>query len=267
VGSRPAAKGVVAVTRWEYHGWVRLIDDEALILDSSPFRDRHLLLTALSHQHGLMRGVLRRGRGGRKPAGAATQVLSLVHLNAHHSSGAEMITIRQVELLHSSYPLASNLRAAAAAAVVAELLITYCPPFEPAARRYRLGRSCLDALLAGSEPAMVVAYAQLWVLWLSGVLPPLGRCCTCGRQTSDRVTVSAVDGQPHCSDCAPSGGELLGEPEMRFLGSCRATPLIELSAPLPDAVARWLDRLARHEAERPLRALDFFRRHAGIDHG
>jgi hypothetical protein len=46
---------------------------------------------------------------------------------------------------------------------------------------------------------------------------------------------------------------------------CRKTSLDALDSTVPMGTGAWLDRLVRIEAERPLRALDFYRRHAGID--
>lgn len=207
---------------------VATIDDEALVLDSHPYGDRHLILSLLTPSVGVLRGVLRGARAGKSPSAAATQLLSLIHISAFQTRRAEMATIRQVELQLSSYPLASDLERSTSAAVVAELLATFCPQGEPAPRRFRLGVAGLRALLAGTAPATVVAYCQLWLLSLSGLLPPLAE--------------------------APLGAE-----DLEFLLRCRMTPPSELPATPSADVIRWLDQLVRREAERPLRALDFLR--------
>ena len=99
-----------------------------------------MLVTLLTQETGLMRGVLRRARGGKAPQAAAVQVLSLIHVTGHIGHRADLATFREVDLITSSYPLATELDRATAAAVIAELLITFCPLEEPAPRRYRLGR-------------------------------------------------------------------------------------------------------------------------------
>ena len=205
-----------------------MIDDDALVLDSLPYRDKHLIVSLLTPSVGLVRGVFRGARGGKNPRAGATQILSLVHVVAFHTRHAEMATVRQVDLKTSSYPLASDLERAAAAAVVSELLTTFCPLGEPAPRRFRLGVAALKALLAEIPPAAVVAYCQFWSLVLGGVLPPV----------------------------ADSG---LDEPDLDFLLACRTRPLTEMADPPPPAAVSWLDRTVRSAAERPLRALDFLR--------
>jgi DNA repair protein RecO len=240
---------------------VPLVDDDALVLDTHPFRDRHLIVAMLTHAHGTLRGVLRGARSGRVPQTAATQVLSLVRVSAFLSPHAELATFRQVSLLRSSFPLAASVERAAAAAVVAELLAAFCPPEEPAERFFRLGAALLEALLSGVDPQSAVAYVQFWVLGLGGVLPPLDRCAACGALLTAAPRLRPLDGQPLCAACATSDASDLGSEGLEWLISARRQPLLELDRGVPAVVARWLDGLVAREAERPLRALDFLRRH------
>jgi hypothetical protein len=55
---------------------------------------------------------------------------------------------------------------------------------------------------------------------------------------------------------------LEGDPdtdELAFLVACRRVPLAELTLAVPAGAARRLDGMVRAEAERPLRALHFYR--------
>lgn len=210
-------------------------DDDGLILDHHRFQDRHLVVAVLTRSHGMIRGVLRSARGGKSPAAGAVQILSEVRLSWFRKPTAELATINHVDLLTSSYPLAADLDRAGAAAVVAEALQTFCPLDEPAPRRYRLGRSALAALLDGIDPQRVVAYVQFWVLRLGGLMPP-----------------------PEDLD------EDLSADDLAFLIGCRRIPLTDLALDVPTGAARLLDGMTRREAERPLRALDFFRSHGSV---
>jgi DNA repair protein RecO (recombination protein O) len=207
---------------------VALLDDDALVLDSLAYGELHLILSLLTPSSGVVRAVLRGARGGKHPPAAATQLLSLIHVVVFQGRRAELATVRQVDLKVSSFPLAGDLERSAATAVVAELLTTFCPQGEPAPRPFRLGVAALNALLGGTAPATVVAYTQLWILTLSGLMPPL-------------------------EDCAEIADDL------EFLVTCRTLAPSELPR-LPSAeLVRWLDRQVRREADRPLRALDFLR--------
>ena len=213
-----------------YHGPVATIDDDALVLDHHPYHDRHLILVVLTRASGVQRGVLRRARGGKAPAAAAAQVLSHVHVTLFQRPQAELADFRQIELVTSSFPLTRDLSTSAAGSVVAELLATFCPLGEPAEKSFRLGVTALDALLSGAAANVVVAYVQYWTLALGGVL---------------------ADPEANALDAGDRGAF--------FLAACRGRSLGDVSGPVHPAAARWLDRRVREEAERPLRALSFFR--------
>ena len=206
-----------------------MIEDDALVLDH-PFGDRHLVVTILTRHFGVQRGVLRRARGGKAPAAAAAQILSLVNVGLFQRPEAELATFRRIDLLKSSFALTRDLGKTAAAAVVAELLTTFCPPSEPSERAFRLGVSCLDGLLGETAAETVVAYSQFWTLSLGGVLPP-------GSEIVD----------------------VLGENDAASLAAFRRRNVNDLSDPVRPRVSAWLDRQVREAAERPLRALDFYR--------
>lgn len=207
-------------------------DDDALILDHHPFKDHHLIVAALTRSHGVIRGVLRSARGGKAPTAGSVQILSEVRLSFFRKPTSELATLQRVDLLSSSFPLAADFCRSTAAAVVAELLMTFCPLDEPAPRRYRLGAAALDALLAGCDPDRVVSYVQFWILQLGGLMPP-----------------------PEDLEPDPTADELA------FLVGCRRVSLAELVLEVPADAARRLDSMVRRDAERPLRALDFYRTH------
>jgi recombinational DNA repair protein (RecF pathway) len=217
---------------------VSVIEDEALVLDHHPFGDRHLILTVLTRHTGVQRGVLRRARGGKAPAAAAAQILSLVHIGLFQRPGAELATYRHLDLMKSSFPLARELGRSAAAAVIAELLLTFCPPSEPSNHAYRLGVSCLEALLDEVHANTVVAYAEFWILTLDGVFP----------SPSEAIRAVEEDGAAQ-------------------LAGFRNDRVTEVSVRVLPKVSNWLDRLVREEAERPLRALQFYRQTAHDEEG
>lgn len=208
-----------------------IIDDEALVLDHHRFRDRDLVLAVLCRHHGVQRGILRGARSGKAPAAAAAQVLSHVHVSLYQKPTADLATYRHIELITSSFGLTSELESSTAAAVVSELLLTYFPPAEASERAFRLGLTSLEALLGGADTDTVVAYAEYWALALGGVLGPP---------------------DPESSPLDPSSFE--------FFSHCRRFSISEIQMKVPGEAARWLDKRAREEAERPLRALTFYRR-------
>ncbi len=236
--------------------------DDALVLHTSPFRDRHQIVSVLSPSRGVIRGVLRNARGGKNPLAASTQVLSHIRCSLYRAPRAELATFREVHLIRSSFDLARDFSAAAAAATVAELLQTFSQEDEPAPRPFRLGVAALEALLQKASPSLVVAYVQFWTLALSGLLPPLETCAECGSDLSTGFTPRIADGQPLCGQCMPTSPRWLGDSDCAFLRSCHKNPIEETSSP-SDGVRAWLIQLVRREADRPLRALSFFLKEQG----
>ena len=235
--------------------------DEALVLDTRNYRDRDLLLTVLTPHHGVVRGVFRRARGGRAPRAAATQLLSQVQCSIHQSASAELADFRDVDPITSSFGITTDFNATTAAAAIAELLQVFCPPGEPAPRRYRLGVAILKALLDGVSPNAALAYTQLWLLKLGGFLPPIEECSACGVRLTDRAVASPLGEGLLCPSCAPSGHNL-GPSDLGALRTWLREPPSAISGDPPTTVKTWLDQTSQDAAERRLKALDFHRRHA-----
>jgi len=242
------------------------ITDDAIILDAIPYQDRHQVLSALTAGHGLVRGVLRGSRGGKTPSASATQILSRVRIDIFRAPTAELATFRNVDLVRPSFALAETLERSAAAAVISELIITFCPPSAPVPRHFRLADAVTRALLAGLDPAGLVAYTELWVLALEGILPPLDTCAACAAPLVDPPRLRTGDGHPLCPRCATPSSPTLDAKAMAFLRACLQAPPERVAVrPAPGQVAGWLDRLVRNEADRPIRALEFFRRVMGTE--
>ena len=247
-----------------YHGPMQpRADSEALVLDSLPYADRHLLLSVLTAERGVVRGVARGARGGKTPSAAAAQVLSLVRIEIFQGAHAELATFRRLELIESSYPLAATLERFAAASAVAELLLTFCPPYEPAERAFRLGRMVLAGLLGGVPPEIAVAYTAQWTLALAGLLPALDACAACGVGLEAPFATRPSDGHPVCARCQPVDAGRLERTDLGFLAVVRRRTLSEVGDTLPPGIGGWLDQVVHAVAERRLPALDFFRVHGG----
>ncbi len=246
-----------------YHGFVPEFSDDAVVLDAIPYRDRDQILSVLTREHGLVRGVHRGARSGKAPAAAATQVLSLVRVTAWRKPSAELATFRSVEAVRPSFSLARDMDRSAAAAAVAELLLGFCPADDPLPRHHRLAAAVAEELLGSGDPAALLAYVQVWVLQLGGVLPPLDACSACGSPLGGAFHAHPADGLPLCPRCAPPGSERVDAAAAAFLRRALRVPPGSLAGGVPPGALRWLDRRVREEAHRPLKALEFFRRYAG----
>jgi recombinational DNA repair protein (RecF pathway) len=178
----------------------------------------------------------------------------------HQSTTADLADFRDVHPILSSFALTSNFKATTASAAVAELILVFCPPGEPAPRRYRLGIAVLKALLDGISPDGVLGYAQLWLLKLGGFLPPFDICSTCGTELVDGVVIPSLGEGFQCLSCHPSGRHL-GPGDLTELRRWTLVPPSSITGdPLPD-LRRWLDQMTQDAAEKHLGALAFHRQY------
>ncbi len=195
-----------------------------------PYRDRHLILAVLTRSTGVQRGVLRRARGGKTPRPPRHRCCR----TSTSPSSTDLKPNSQISVSSSSsrvpFRWPATLRPRLPGSVVAELLATFCPLGEPAEKSFRLGVAALEALLS-AKPAR-----------------SLSRTCNTGPSPSEG-----------CSPIRRASPTISVRQDAAFLASCRRQGLADVAGPVPAGAARWLDQRVREEAERPLRALSFFR--------
>ena len=146
---------------------------EAIILNTFPARERDKLVVFLTPDHGKKKGWAYGARSLKSRFGAALEPLAKVRIAFLERESDEVVRIESVDLLRSLFPAQQNLVANVAASYIAETVDTFAQSGDPAELIYRLLDRTTAALLEGAQPVAVVAYAELWILRLAGVLPDL----------------------------------------------------------------------------------------------
>ena len=185
--------------------------------------------------------LARHVRGARGSRASALEPLATIRVSYFERRGSELATLDEASLVRSAFPLAAAPAAWAAGQVVAELALVFFPPGERLEAPYRLIDRCVGALLAGVPPLAVVAYAELWLMKLSGVLPELDRCGVCGAELPPgRREFDPAEGVLVCGDHRPSGAvERLAAAGAEWLAAALRRPVEEVGGPPGDAVS-WL---------------------------
>src|SRR5437868_10031054 len=143
---------------------------EAIILNTFPARERDKLVVFLTPDHGKRKGWAYGARAIRSRFGAALEPLAKVRIGYLEREGDEVVRIESVDLIRSLFPAQQNLVSSIAATYIAELVDTFAQPDDPAELIYRLLDRTTESLLEGaSDPAAVVAYAEIWMLRLAGI--------------------------------------------------------------------------------------------------
>lgn len=201
---------------------------EAIILHTYPARERDKLVVFLTPGQGKLRGWAYGARSLRSRFGASLEPLAKVNLGYVEREAEEVVRIESIDLVRSLFPAQQNLAASIAATYIAETVDTFAQPNDPSELIYRLLDRCSEALLGGTPPLAVVAYAETWMLRLTGILPSLKTCIECDAPLGRPLRFNARTPGFVCDD---HGGDIVANDVTAALESIVRLPVAEFRAP------------------------------------
>src|SRR6185503_7395746 len=158
---------------------MRLQRTEAIVLHTFPARERDKLVVFITPDHGKRKGLAYGARSMRTRFGASLEPLAKVNIGFVEKEAEEIVRIESIDLIRSLFPAQQHLAASVAATYIAETVDTFAQADDPSELIYRLLDRSSEALLAGARPLAVVAYVEIWMLKLTGILPSLKTCNEC----------------------------------------------------------------------------------------
>jgi DNA repair protein RecO (recombination protein O) len=186
---------------------------EAFVLRSYPLKEADLIVSFLTRDQGKLRGVAKRARRPKSPFGAGLERLSQVRMSYFQRETRELVNLDSCELLVSQFRMLSDYRAGVALDFFAEVTDQLLPPGEPNDRFFRLLIAVLDHMGALEDGSVwrAVTYFSLWAVRLSGFLPDLHACLSCGSVLADsesweRAFFSRGRDGLMCAGCRRSAG-------------------------------------------------------------
>jgi DNA repair protein RecO len=234
--------------------------DEGVLLVRYPFRERDLIVAALTRSSGLLRLLVRRARGPRSPWAGKLEPLALVRMTYFERPRSELATLDEVAMVRSAFALAQRPAAWAAGQVLSELALVFCPAGQRAEASFRLVDRCILALLEGHDPQIVVDYACVWTVRLAGVLPELDRCGVCGGSLGAGEAFYDARAQTFLCPTHAQGGNwpVLSAGARRWLERVLSTPVERVEEPAPADARAWVRQARLAFAERELVTLATF---------
>jgi DNA repair protein RecO (recombination protein O) len=228
---------------------VPLRRDRAFVLGAIPLREKDRIVTFLGEESGKKRAVARGARRLQSATSGSLEPMSEIEVLYFEKEGRDLARIDSVSRIRSSFPLAATLEGALLLSAMAESLSTFVSDSEPAEKFFRLASHAVAALFEGAEAPLVSAYFDLWVLRLSGVLPELSQCASCGeRMAGGPAALSETLPGFVCRNCSVRGGVRLsrsfGAAAAAVLG--RRIPDLALSARELAEISGAAARLRRH---------------------
>jgi DNA repair protein RecO (recombination protein O) len=206
------------------------------VLRTWPLRESDLIVSVFTVEHGKIRGVARAARRPKSRWLGALDPMTEIDLEWRSREGEELLNLTDCSIVRSPYHVAQDLGVTWTLAFVSELVEVTAPAQDPDETVYRLLRSAVEALLAGTSHQVVARYVTAWILRLHGVLPDSLACAGCGR------SLAAEGGQWHwrlhgvgCAAClhGESGGIALLPQDLAFLEDVRRKG--PGAVPVPDA--------------------------------
>jgi DNA repair protein RecO (recombination protein O) len=203
---------------------------EAIILHTHAARERDKLVVFLTPDHGKRKGWAYGARGIKSRFGAGLEPLAKVRIGYVEREAEEVVRIESVDLIRSLFPAQQNLITSIAATYIAEMVDIFAPANDPAELIYRLLDRTTEALLEGTSPMSVVAYAEVWMLRLGGVLPSLRDCMSCGAPLGRPLRFDERLQGFVCDDCAGRDTVTIGNDVADALNAIIRSPVAEFEA-------------------------------------
>lgn len=207
---------------------------EALVIRTYPLKEADLVVSFLTRDQGKLRGVAKRARRPKSSFGSGLERLSHVRMAYFQRENRELVSLDSCELIHSQFGLIADYRAGVALDYFAEVADQLLPAAEPSEKFFRLMLAVLDDL----RPADVwraVTYFGLWAVRLSGWLPELDVCLSCGTVLEPEERAFFRRGASgltcgHCRATTGAGGSWELNPASRVIAAeMLRTPVAQLS--------------------------------------
>lgn len=160
-----------------------------------------LIVVFYTLEFGRVRAAARGARRVRSRYGSAFQPFTRTDLVFFEKEGRELTRVSSCELERSFYESLLSPEAAALAAYFAELVIEFTVERDPNPSLYRLLGAVLAAVEGGMPRAVAARYFEVWVLQLSGFLPLLSTCGSCGKPLDAERWVAPHRQEFVCGEC------------------------------------------------------------------
>lgn len=185
---------------------------DGLVIREINVGDNDRIITILTREKGIVRASARGARRVKSHISSATTLLSFSAFTLFH--GREKYIINEAEPLGFFLGLREDIERLTLAQYFAELALKLAPEEEPANDYLRLILNGLHLLSEGKRPPLLVkAAVELRMLSLSGYMPDLVACRSCGSFEHEIMCLDIKNGNIECGFCAEhpeaSGGNFI----------------------------------------------------------
>jgi len=191
---------------------------DAIILRERDLRETSLLVTFYTRDFGKIKGLIKGVRGPKGPLGYQVQVFTLNKIVFYESKKADIHIVSQCDLTDFFEDIRKDIVKTGYAYYFVELVDALTESNEKSAEIFELLLNSLNLLKGDASPKRVARILEIKLLALSGVMPRLDACVSCGAEintnkrdlprtvphngTGARVRFSYKFGGLLCAKCA-----------------------------------------------------------------
>jgi len=197
---------------------------EAIVLRTSALGEQDKLVSLLTRDKGVIRGVAKGARKFGNRFGSSLEPASHITVHFYEKERRELVTISGCDLVQSFFEICSDPSTSFTLAYFAELVEEFLPARFREDVAFRLLLSTLQALQARGDARFLARYFEAWILMINGFLPDVRRCRSCRKPLDEPGWLSPRRDGAYCDGCAPIRREEV-RPELgRFLAWVRKNP-------------------------------------------
>ena len=178
---------------------------DAVILKEQDIRETSLLVTFLTRDFGKIKGLIKGVRGPKGPLGYQVQPFTLSRVVFYESKRSDINIVSQCDLTDFFEDIRKDIIKTGYAYYFVELVDSLTQPGEKSAETFDLLLNSLNLLKTGASPKRAARILEIKLLALSGIMPRLDRCVSCGRESDFKngpVRFSYKFGGVLCAKCA-----------------------------------------------------------------
>ncbi len=175
-----------------------------LVIREQSVGESDRLITVLTARYGLVRAFSRGAKKTKSKKLAATALLAYSDFTFVKSRDA--YSVEEALVKEVFFELRNDVEKTSLAQYFCELANEFCEEEFESEEILRLFLNALWLLKGDKKtPAFIKAVTELRLMTLSGYMPALVGCDTCGAYESEYMYFSPEKGKLYCKDCSPSG--------------------------------------------------------------
>ncbi len=222
-----------------------LVECQAIVLAGQKLGEADTLVTLLTLERGLLKGVAKGARRMKSRFGGAIQPFTYGHAILFERRAAGLRSVNHFDAIHSFQRLRENLDALTNAAAMTNAVRRLLPEEQPAGDAFASVLKALRALEAGEDGDRQVFWCLLSLLQTAGYQPRVDRCLVGRHEPATRIADSRWLFVPElggtvCARCYPDRTVGTTGPPTAFPLTPGVHALLRQALRMPEALRRRL---------------------------